>query len=386
MTSAALTLPNRPTRAPRVASLEPFAALSATSDAVAVAALTFELPAIGDDNRVVIQITPAGAFRPRDGREMTVDAWHIDATSAARVIAQFQRLATPPVLDYEHQTLAAEFNGLPAPAAGFFHALEWRDGAGLFGTVELTARARQYVDAKEYRYFSPVISYDKSGTVTGFVMGALTNNPAIDGMQAIALRAALRTVYSPEETMKTNPLLLAVLTALALPNDTTEEAAIAALSNKTDPLAPIRTALGTAADTPAETLATAVATLKSKANGAAATSVPLETFEQVKTELAQLRGRLLDSDVDAAVKRGLDEGRLLPAQETWARDLGKTNLAALTAYLDATQPIAALSGQQTRGKAPEQGNGAHGLTADEIAVCKATGVTPEAFAKNKNAA
>lgn len=87
MTSAAHSLPIDRS-APRVASLEPFAALSATTDAVAFAALSSELPAIGDDNRVVIQITPAGAFLPRDGRDMTVKAWNIDATWAARFIAQ----------------------------------------------------------------------------------------------------------------------------------------------------------------------------------------------------------------------------------------------------------------------------------------------------------
>lgn len=36
--------------------------------------------------------------------------------------------------------------------------------------------------------------------MTGFVMGALTNNPAVDGMQAIALRAALPAAYSQEES------------------------------------------------------------------------------------------------------------------------------------------------------------------------------------------
>lgn len=46
------------------------------------------------------------------------------------VYCSIQRLVTTPVLDYEHQTLVAEFNG-------FFYELDWREGSALFGTVEL---------------------------------------------------------------------------------------------------------------------------------------------------------------------------------------------------------------------------------------------------------
>lgn len=390
MTGAALPHDaSRKARTTRADSHYPVAILSNSAADVAIAALTFALPALDDSDLVEIQLTPAGAFRPRDGRDMTVDAWHIDADSAALVIARFDRLTTPPVLDYEHQTLLAEQNGQPAPAAGFFKQLRWREGEGLFGVVELTPRAREYIERKEYRFFSPVIRFNPAtGVVTDFVMGALTNNPAIDGMKAIALRALL--TYAPENPMttKTNRLLVAVLTALALPQETTEDAAIAALSalqNKPDPLVSIRTALGAPTDASAETIATACATLKAKANTTAANSVPLETFEQVKQELAALSARVRDNDVDALVKTGLDDGRLLPAQETWARDLGKTNFAALKSYLDTTQPIAALVSQQTRGNPPVNGGDAHGLNADELAVCSATGIAPADFAKTKAA-
>lgn len=57
-------------------------------------------------------------------------------------------------------------------------------------------------------------------------------------------------------------------------------------------------------------------------------------------------------DVDALVKTGLDDGGLLPAQETRARVLGKKDIAALRAYIDTTTPITALSGSHTRGKPP----------------------------------
>ncbi|MBJ5275993.1 hypothetical protein JGG07_24830, partial [Salmonella enterica subsp. enterica serovar London] len=99
--------------------------------------------------------------------------------------------ATPYVLDYEHQTLRAAKNGLPAPAAAFFKKLEWRDGEGLFAIdVEWTAAAAAMVEAKEYRFISPVFSYDKTGQVLELLNAALTNTPAVDGMEEVLLAAA----------------------------------------------------------------------------------------------------------------------------------------------------------------------------------------------------
>lgn len=59
----------------------------------------------------------------------------------------------------------------------------------------------------------------------------------------------------------------------------------------------------------------------------------------METELAALTARARDTDVDALVKTGLDDGRLLPAQETRARVLGKKDIAALRAYIDTTTPL-----------------------------------------------
>ena len=69
------------------------------------------------------------------------------------------------------------------------------------------------------------------------------------------------------------------------------------------------------------------------------------------------------------------------------RDMGKANVAQLTAFLAAAQPIAALSGTQTQGQSPAtSAKGAHGLSADELAVCSASGLSPEDFAKTKASA
>ena len=368
------------------------ACAAAPSASIALAACAFELPKVGDGNTLSVQLTPAGDFKPWDGRELKVPAWHIDQALATAVIGRFAERANPRVLDYEHQTLHKEKNGQPAPAAGWITGLEWRDGQGLFGTVALTARAKDAIAAGEYRYISPVFTYDATtGAVLDIQMAALTNLPAIDGMQPLELRAAATFgIHAEDEPM--NKLLAAVIAALALGATTTEDQAVAALTAhfKVDPLADMKKALGVADDAKPESLVAACTALRTKADTAAeadpAKFVPVAQFETIKSELAVLTAKVRGDEVAQLVDAGLKDGRLLPAQKDWATELGKKDVAALSAYLKTAQPIAALSGSQTQGRSPEKtAANPHGLTADELAVCSATGISAEEFAKAKAA-
>ncbi len=363
---------------------------SLSSRAVAVAACSFSLSAPTADNVITLQVTPAGNFKPRDGRQMKVPAWRIDAAIASSVIARFQAKKTPPVLDYEHQTLWKEENGQPAPAAGFFRSLEWRDGEGLFAQVELTARAAQYLADGEYRYFSPVFIFDPvTGDVLDLQMGALTNNPAIDGMHALGERAAATfglQLENPEDT-PVNPLLKAVLAALGLAETTTEEQAIAALTAHQSDQDALRKLLGVKEG---ENVVAVCTGLKARAGSAPnpAEYVPVTVVEELRGEIAALTGRLKvrdDKDVDVLIAGALADGRLLKAQENWARDLARADVAHLTAYLSTAKPLTALRGSQTRGEPPVVDEST-GLTADELAICSSMGITHEAFKAAKKEA
>ena len=369
---------------------------TAPLSAVAVAACAFSaLVSDAQDagnGRVLMQITPAQDFLPSDGREMDVPAWRINEAIAGRVIAAYNP-AQPPVIDYEHQTLHKEANGQPAPAAGWIHGLRWLDGKGLYAEAELTQRARELVAAGEYRYFSPVFEYAKStGDVVRVLMGALTNHPAIHGMDAINLMAAATARFganphpNPPETTVT--LLEKLLAAIGLPANTTEDAAIAACTSIKAQADAARDALKLDGTATAETVTAACTSLRTAAASATpdpAKYVPVAVVEELKTSVAALTAQVGERQVEDLIAPALKDGRLLPAQEAWARDLGKTNVAALTAYLKTAQPIAALAGTQTGGKPPagEPDKGAHGLTKDELAVAAACGLTPEAYAKGK---
>lgn len=368
-----------------VAALAACSAASAAGSA-AVAACSFSAVGPREANgRVLLQLTPAQDFSPSDGRQMDVPAWRINAAIASRVISRFSS-TQPLVIDYEHQTLHKETNGQPAPAAGWIHSLRWIEGQGLFAEAELTAKAQQQIDEGEYRYFSPVFLYDQhSGEVLQMTMGALTNNPAIHGMQALnTMQAAASAQFSAspktnlEESM--NPLLKAMLAALGLPEATTEQAALTALNDTVAVAAAARAGLKLKPEDKA-TAVTAACSAMQNGTPDPAKYVPLDMLTDVQGKLAALTARQLDTDIDAAVVPALADGRLLPAQEAWARELGKANMAALTGYLKTAQPIAALTATQTGGKAPKgQQTGASALSDAEQAVCSAMGLSPEAYA------
>lgn len=177
-----------------------YSILPTAASRAAVAACSLALTASNE-----LQLLPAGIFSARDGRPTDAPGWHIDSTLAHALVEAAQQRGPPYVIDCEHQTLLARQNGLPAPAAGWFNTVEWREGVGMFATdVQWTDRAKAMIAANEYRYISPVVGYDKTGAVTALYMAAITNNPAIDGMEEVLLAAAsahfTRTTTNPPIT------------------------------------------------------------------------------------------------------------------------------------------------------------------------------------------
>ena len=154
-----------------------------------LAVLTQSLPEAAGEFRIL----PAGVFRANDGRPAHLPGWKIDAEIAQRVIAASASVDDL-VIDYEHQTINAEKNGLPAPAAGWFKRMVWREGAGLFAVgVQWTDKAKAMIAAGEYRHVSPVFPYNAvTGEVQKIIGLGLTNNPALPGLANLAALSAQR--------------------------------------------------------------------------------------------------------------------------------------------------------------------------------------------------
>lgn len=299
-----------------------------------------------------VRILPAGEFAAVDGRpgnKATGGTWKLTAELARKVIDQVAAQRTDVLVDYEHQSLLAKENGKPAPAAAWLKALEWRDGpadagGGLWATdVSWTSAAAAALSAGEYRYLSPVFAYDSQGRVTRLVSVALTNTPALDTLDPLVSRAALSLLTGDQGT------------------DMDQDQQIAALTQERD-AAKTNIAALTAERDQAKTQVAALTAERDQLK-AAADQAKLDADKKAHAELLQA---------------ALTDGRLVPAQKPWAE---KQSLAALTEYLDATKPVAAL----TRQTGDAGGTDANGLTEDEQAMCTRMGVTAEEFAKAKKA-
>lgn len=125
------------------------------------------------------RILPAGAFRPDDGRPLP-GAWKLSEQRGKALVAKASQRPMDYLIDYEHQSLTP---GAVAPAAGWFKSMEWR-ADGLYVTdVRWTAKAKQLIQDGEYRYISPVFTYDPvTLEVLDLQSVALTNNPALQSL------------------------------------------------------------------------------------------------------------------------------------------------------------------------------------------------------------
>jgi phage I-like protein len=313
-----------------------------------------------------IRLLPAGRFRAADGSgrpEGIAEGWLLDDAAAARLVGQASARASDYVIDYEHQTLLSGKNGQPAPAAGWYKRLDWRPGDGLYAVgVRWVARAAALIAAGEYRYLSPVFSYDRAGRVLALGPAALTNNPGLDGLTDLS-RAALSAYFPEEMPMKE------LLKALGLAETATEAEALVALASVKSAHQGELAALKAVAPDPAKYVE--VATL---------TAVQGE-LSAARTELATIKAAQHAAEVDGVVAEALTAGKLTPATEGWAKNLGKADLAALKAFIEAAPVVVKPGDTQTGGKKPEgkPGDGTQ-LTADQVALCARLGISHEDFA------
>lgn len=348
----------------------------------------------------VVQLLPAGEFKGRDGRPGKDLTWKLPDDQGRALAAHMnERHASVRFnLDYEHQFFLAEQNGQPAPASGWATKFEWRDGIGLFATdMQWTARARQMIEAGEYAYLSPAIVYDKvTGEVTGVINASLTNIPALDISPVGQERLARLTAFSHDDTEHSdmNPVLKALLKALGLPDDATEQTATAALSalqQARSDLTALLKSMGLAETTNVQAATTAIATLRTKADQAASGGsgepdptkwVSMERFNTLSGEVAQLRSTNVNREVDELIAQATKDGKCAGVVADVWRDIGKKDIAQLRSLIEKSPANPALAGQtQTSGKKPEGGDSQ--LSAEEIAVCRATGIDPKDFAKTK---
>lgn len=384
-----------PLAAPKVASMTHPAA-HARSDAatVALTPLSVELAALADEAGTPqppseLRLVPAGEFRARDGRPASTGpdapaAWRMDAANAAACIRFAAAQADDAVIDYEHQTLHASTNGQPAPAAGWWTAagMQYRDapadqGGGLWATaLRWTERARAMIAAGEYRYFSPVIAWDKAtGNVRAVVLGALTNRAALDGLTDLTPLAALSAGLSlPDidtDTDEESSMDLAALRKLLALSDDADEAAIrsaiAALKTKADTADEARTQLSA--------LSAELEEAKRATKPDLSQYVPKAVHDEALAALRATQQQGSAAELDQLITDGLKSGQI-PGKATadWLRGLG---LPMVREYLTDAPAVPAFRGTQKAGQGADGEPAA--LSVDEANVARMLGLSIDAY-------
>ena len=109
--------------------------------------------------------------------------------------------------------------------------------------------------------------------------------------------------------------------------------------------------------------------------------VSVDVMANLQTQLAALTAEVSGTKVAQLVATAIEGGKLLPVQKDWAIELGKTNLGALTSYLEKTPALAALAGQQSDGVTV--GEAVVALTSTDTKVAQMLGLSNEEFAASK---
>lgn len=314
-----------------------------------------------------IQLLPYGKFRATDGRPTDVEAWYVTDTNGADVVALANNQRNPLPIDYEHQIIHSLKNGKEAPSAGWMEYFYFTP-QGIFADVRWTDKAADYIKNGEYRYISAVFAYDTDGYVRKIFHAALTNTPALDGMEEAMVAASVNLLQ--EDNPMDKKLLAALCALFALKADASE-------ADITEKVTALSAAKG---DSPVDVL-DVYAKLAEKEQSVAALStqvgnpdpakfVPVDQVVALQADFNALKTSVEADKKEALITTALSQGKLAPALKEWAESLP---VEALSTYLEKAPAMAALSGEPQAKADPDQNVVA--LSAEQQATAKMLGIS-----------
>jgi len=332
-------------------------------------------------------IFPLGLVTGEGIEPFTVNRQSIELLQAARR----RRGTVDLVIDYEHQSLG---EGI-APAAGWITDFFEEDNA-LACSVKWTDRAKGYIKAGEYRYFSPVAKVSADGRLVDIHSFALTNLPL--GYDLTPLVAMKQGGHKMKQ----------VFNFLGLPDTGTEEDCISAIKGliaqreqdrqtlartlemsqtathseivamaghlkaaSKSPVTPaceeILAELGLAGGAGKSEALAAVRVMKQKI----LTGVSAEEFLIMKKKLAAIV-------TDGLVSLAMSEGKIMAAQKEWADKYATEDPEGFKIFAK-NAPVVVIMKQVVTGEGPEKK--AREITAEDRDVMRQMGITEEAFGK-----
>lgn len=335
----------------------------------------------------LIRLLPLGEVVLGDGRE----SFLVTRASLDKIMAAWNKRGNDMVIDYEHQTVT----GQEAPAAGWVKALT--PGAdGLWARVVWTDRAKEFIEKREYRYFSPVVDLGEGREVVDLLHAALTNFPAMTRMVPLVLQhqgcGEGDPVAGPgrpgenetesEEVRKLrggNMIVGKLRLIFGLQDDAPEDQILTRATDlvklkEQDGALPgeIITSLGLAPGNTAVEALEQIELLRAEVEAGAGLREELAALkqEQARQRGAHLIQEALNSKKTTPAELDLAEGRL--------RRLAQDEPDFFRELIGARQENWAVPGPLAGG-----GRARSVLSQEEGMMCRALGVTPEAFLKNR---
>jgi phage I-like protein len=338
--------------------------------------------AVNDDSRNQanlpewIRLLPLGKVELADHRE----PFMVDEASLTSMVAAFQSRGIDLVIDYEHQSMQGE----RAPAAGWIKHLEARTD-GLWGRVDWTQQAQEYLAQREYRYFSPVLRLDpETRRPMALMHVGLTNVPAINHLPPLVARwggeaqvsgwlkpmqLALKAPGLEMDSVKEKAKMVEKLKSLMGLKPEVEAGAVC--SKALEAFRDLGTSLNLPDDATVAQLKGAVEALKA---GAA-------RLLKAEEEVQALKTRLVEETTERFVEEALKTGKVSPAQRGWALEYCRRDPEGFKTYTERA-PKLVPTGEELQLK-KEPYDETQGLIPEELAICRSLNVSAEAYLKAK---
>lgn len=293
------------------------------------------LNAAGDGATRTIHLIPKpledGTVPGRDGRYWKLSNPEAVVTASNAALEKFHA-----PLDEGHKM----FFSPDAPAFGWFQSFGLSADGGISGVNELTDLGLNAIENKHYRYASVVFDYDLETLEILVIKGAgLTNN---QNLQVQALNTQLPA--GAGDNHKENGMLKALLTALGLTEDATQEQALKTIQD----LKTAKTALNAQGEmVPKQSLVDANTALNA-----------------AQTELKTLKGAAFKEKVTTALNKAQTDGKLTPAARAkWEPSI--TDETALNHFNGVMEASPVLTKDQIpAGEAPAGGTALNSATVE----------------------
>lgn len=326
-------------------------------------ALCSELRLVDGNAPTHIELFPPGPkLVGLDGRQ-----WQLPDPAALVARARKHPLQLP--VDLEHATHIKGPKGEPAPAYAWMVDYEVGPRGEVLAEVAWNAAGRELVVSGAVKYVSPAFRFDNDNNVISIESAGLTTKPNF-------VMAALNS-EGQEETMNE------IRKLLGLPDDADEAAVMAAITKLVDAAKQVEAAAETAADALPET-APEVVTARNKAPSLDL-YVPRTDYDALVARARAADERIARIERDARereINRLLDDatgaGKISPSTRDYylaaCREAG--GIERFREFVAQAPVILAPSSKLDGRPTPKQSDA---LTADELAVCRASGITPEEY-------